>query len=134
MTDAVQGGPEWVPQFGMLEEVPAERAEFIRGLFELAAFVADHPEWPLPDVHGGIFPRGEDFAAEAAEVDRIAATLGTVAAFRARGGHYHAERLFGPVRVYAMASTPEHDAAYDAHMSYRDNVQPVDGGVTGGAR
>jgi hypothetical protein len=117
-------------------EVPADRAELIRGLVELAAFVADHPELPLPHLDGGIDPRGEDFAAEAAEVDRIAATLGSTAKFRAGGGHYHTERMFGPVRVYALATTPENDAAYRAHMSYVDNVQPDLGEaeVSGGAR
>jgi hypothetical protein len=123
MTDAVQTGTEWVPRFGMLE-VPRERAELIRGLFDLAAFVADHREMPLPHLDGGIYPRGEDFAAEAAEVDRIAGSLGTSAEFRAGGGQYRAERMFGPVRVYALATTPENDAAYHAHMSYADNVQP----------
>ena len=129
MTDAGQGGTEWVPPLGMLE-VSAERAELIRGLFELAAFVADHPDLPLPSLDGGIFPFAEDFAAEAAEVDRIAAMLGTAAEFRAGGGHYRAERMFGPVRVYALATTPENDAAYYAHMSYRNSVQPA--GVAGG--
>ncbi|MEU4292083.1 hypothetical protein AB0E63_27990 [Kribbella sp. NPDC026596] len=123
MTDAVEGGMEWVPRFGMLE-VTAERAAMIRGLFELAAWVADHPEMPLPYLTGGMFPGGVDFAAEAAEVDRIAAALGAPAGFRAGGGHYQAERMFGPVRVYALATTREYDAAYRAHMSYADNVQP----------
>jgi hypothetical protein len=135
MTDAGQDGREWAPPFGMLE-VPNERAELIRGLFELAAFVADHPELPLPYLDGGIFPSGEDFAAEAAEVDRIAAMFGSAPEFRAGGGHYRAERMFGPVRVYALATTPENDAAYHAHMSYRDNVQPNSRAaeVAGGAR
>jgi hypothetical protein len=117
-------------------EVPAERAELIRGLFELAAFVADHPELPLPYLDGGMYPRGGDFAAEAAEVDRIAATLGSTAKFRAGGGHYVTERMFGPVRVYALATTRENDAAYRAHMSYADSVQPDLGEaeVSGGAR
>jgi hypothetical protein len=119
-----------------MSEVPTERAAFIRGLFELAAFVADHPELPLPYLDGGIFPRGEDFAAEAAEVDRIADIFGSAPMFRAGGGHYLAERMFGPVRVYALATTPENDAVYHAHMSYRDNVQPDSSAaaVAGGAR
>ena len=53
MTDAVLAGTEWVPRFGMLE-VPAERAGLIRGLFELAAWVADHSELPLPIVTGRV--------------------------------------------------------------------------------
>jgi hypothetical protein len=132
MTDEVQGGMEWVPRFGMLE-VPAERAEFIRGLFELAAWVADHPEVPLPYVTGGIFPREASFSDDVAVVDRVAAALGVTAGFRASGGQYHAKRSFGPVHVYAMTSTPEYDAAYDAHQSYRGNVQPA-GVVAGESR
>jgi hypothetical protein len=133
MTDAVEDGTEWVPRFGMLE-VPRERAELIRGLFELAAFVADHPELPLPDVNAGIFPREESFSDEVAGVDRVAEALGVTAGLRANGGQYYAGRSFGTVRVYAMTSTPEHAAAYDAHMSYQNNVQPADSVASGDAR
>jgi hypothetical protein len=133
MTDAVHDGTEWVPRFGMLE-VPRERAELIRGLFELAAWVADHPELPLPYVDAGMFPREESFSDSAATVDRVAEALSVTAGLRANGGQYHAERDFGPVRVYAMVSTPEHAAAYDAHMSYRNNVQPSAGVAAGEAR
>jgi hypothetical protein len=133
MTEAVQGGTEWVPRFGMLE-VPRERTELIRGLFELAAFVADHPELPLPHVDAGMFPREESFSDAVAGVDRVAEALGVTAGLRANGGQYHAGRSFGTVRVYAMTSTPEHAAAYDAHMSYRDSVQPAEGVVAGEPR
>ncbi|WP_433019954.1 hypothetical protein [Kribbella sp. CA-294648] len=132
MTDEVQGGTEWVPRFGMLE-VPAERAALIRGLFELAAFVADHPELPLPSVDAGMFPREASFSDEVAVVDRVAAGLGVTAGLRAGGGQYTAAKSFGPVRVYAMTSTPEHQAAYQAHMSYKNNVRPS-GPIPGGAR
>ena len=135
MTDAGSPGTEWVPRFGMLE-VPRERAELIRGLFELAAWVADHPEFPLPAVDAGMFPRRESLADEFEVVDRVAAALEVAAEFSSGGGHYRAERMFGPVRVYCLASTPEHRAAFAAHMSYRDSVQPepVAGASAGGAR
>src|SRR3954464_15732690 len=68
MTDAVQGGTEWVPRFGMLE-VSADRAGLIRGLFELAAWVADHPELPVPDVTAHLSTRHEGWDAERAMVD-----------------------------------------------------------------
>lgn len=125
MTDEVQGGMEWVPRFGMLE-VPADRAALIRGLFELAAFVADHPEVPLPFVTAGLYPRQGSFDDQVAAVDQVADALGVTAGLSASGGHYTARKGFGPVEVTAMATTPERDAAYAAHMSYRDNVQPVE--------
>ena len=133
MTDFGRVGTEWVPRFGMLE-VPRERAELIRGLFELAAFVADHPEVPLPDVRASIFPRGDDFAAEAGEVDRVAAAFGVEAKVRAGGGHYGAVRTFGPVEMLCLAVTREHMAAHQALMSYADAVQPAAGVGAGESR
>jgi hypothetical protein len=133
MTDEVQDGTEWVPRFGMLE-VPRERAELIRGLFELAAFVADHPELPLPFVTAGVYPNAESFEDEAVTVDLVAEALGVVADMNVSRGHYAAMKNFGPVRVTAMAVTREADAAFAAHMSYRGNVQPAEGVAAGESR
>jgi hypothetical protein len=133
MTDAVQGGTEWVPRFGMLE-VPAERAALIRGLFELAAFVADHPELPLPKVQADIWPRGEDYVAEVDEVNDVAAALGVTAGFVFGGAHYRVVRRFGGVEVQSVAITRESLETLRAHMSYRDNVQPAEGVAAGESR
>jgi hypothetical protein len=135
MTEAVQTGTEWVPRFGMLE-VSRERAELIRGLFELAAWVADHPELPLPDVHAAIYPRRGRWDDERALVDRVAAGLGSVPEDRPAVGFYEVERLMGSVRVYCTAINPETRAATRALMSYADSVQPDDvaADLSGGAR
>ncbi|TCN36862.1 hypothetical protein EV644_11226 [Kribbella orskensis] len=133
MTDAGEKGTEWVPRFGMLE-VPRERAELIRGLFELAAFVADHPEVPVPAVTACVPTRYDGWDAERSLVDDVADALGVEAEFRAGGGHYEAERLFGPVRAYCLSITPEHMAVYEAWSSYRGHVQPVEDFAAGESR
>jgi len=135
MTDAGDSGTEWVPRFGM-SEVPRERAELIRGLFELAAWVADHPELPLPRVQARVFPMdsvgdGATFAELSAVVDRVADALG-VAAELSRGGHYLAEAQFGCVEVSSFAIPPAEQPAYRAHLTYARNVQPDQ--APGGAR
>jgi hypothetical protein len=131
MTDAVQAGTEWVPRFGMLE-VPRERAELIRGLFELAAWVADHPELPAPHVTACVPTRYDGWDAERALVDEVAPALGVEPKLTAGGGHYQAETFFGSVRVYCLAITAEHMAAYQAWSSYSNAVQPET--AAGGAR
>ncbi|MEU4390188.1 hypothetical protein [Kribbella sp. NPDC023855] len=128
MTDEVQGGMEWVPRFGMLE-VPAERAALIRGLFELAAFVADHPELPVPDVKARFFgPFGRDdaetFVSARVVVDALAELLG-VDQTEAVDGEIEAKGRMGAVEVLAIAYSPERKAHYRARMSYSDNVQPA---------
>ncbi|TDW91102.1 hypothetical protein [Kribbella sp. VKM Ac-2566] len=144
MTDAVQAGMEWVPPVGMLE-VPAAHAAVIRGLFELAAFVADHPELPAPMVRATLhtprefdreLPEAEQYQAARAFVDQLAAVLGVTPMTSLGGSHYTAERAMGPVSVSSCAITPAHMAGWQALMSYGDSVQPeaapADG--AGGAR
>lgn len=94
MTDEVQDGMEWVPRLGMLE-VSAERAGLIRGLFELAAFVADHPEFPMPFVSAVMLPFEDGFQREIAVVGEVAEALGVSSAF-APDAAYVAEGRFGP--------------------------------------
>jgi len=113
MTDAVQSGTEWVPRFGMLE-VSAKRAELIRGLFELAAWVADHPDLPLPDVTAHVPTLHDGWDAERALVDLVAPALEVAPEFDQGGAHYRAERFFGSVRVYCLAIEPEWMAAFTA--------------------
>jgi hypothetical protein len=127
MTDAVTGGTEWVPVIGMLEELPSEHAAVIRGLFELAAFVADHPELPVPAVRVVFWPpsRNEDFEAACREVDQVGAVLGIEP--QLNNGHYAVTTGFGPVEVTSSAISSETMAAHTAHMSYADNVQPEQG-------
>jgi len=134
MTDAVQPGTEWVPRFGM-SEVAADRGRLIRGLFELAAWVADHPELPVPDVRAVVWPtRREEFPAACDEVDRVAAAFGVEPKLSC--GQYTMEAGFGPVDVASFATSADVRAAHNALMSYSDNVQPepVATDAAGGAR
>jgi len=125
MTDAAVG-LEWVPRFGLLE-VSAERAALIRGLYELAAWVADHPELPVPSVDARVSTLGErSWDDERALVDRVAEALDVPAAVAAKGHHYMAAARLGPVRVSCTAITRARLAAHAAVASYSDNVQPDD--------
>ena len=122
MTDAIQSGTQWVPRFGMLE-VSAERAELIRGLFELAAWVADHPELPVPDVRAVVWPaRRDEFSAACSGVDRVAVAFGVEP--KLSNGQYAMDAGFGPVEVASFAISAEARAAHEALTSYSGNVQP----------
>jgi hypothetical protein len=80
-----------------------ERAAIISGLRSLADYLESNPEVPAPTypaVH--TFPPGGDWARMCAEIDATAARLGVNAHLTA-GGHYVAERFFGPVEYRAVA-------------------------------
>ncbi|WP_350280466.1 hypothetical protein [Kribbella sp. HUAS MG21] len=132
MTDAVQAGTEWVPSVGMLEEVSPEHAAVIRGLFELAAFVADHPEFRAPAVHARFYlphqerstTRAATYVAERGLVNQLAAVLGVEPDDQA-SGHYTVTRSMGAVIATSTAISPERWAQYDAEDSYRGCVQPA---------
>jgi hypothetical protein len=114
MTDGRTEAGEWVPRLGQLEGLPAGRAALIRGLFELAAWVADHPALPLPRVQARVVPGHGVFTDECAVVDEVADALGVTAGVRAGGEHYVAEAGFGPVVVTCAARTGEHLATWHA--------------------
>ncbi|WP_406051315.1 hypothetical protein [Kribbella sp. NBC_00889] len=115
MTDAVQGGMEWVPRFGMLE-VPRRRAELIRGLFEVAAWVADHPELPMPWVSAVMIPCETSFQRDIRVVGDVAEALGVASAFAADGA-YVAQRRFGPVQVKCIVRPVPHGVGAQAPAS-----------------
>lgn len=105
----------WVPRLGAfaeMDQVDEQRAGLLRGLFELAAWVADHPRCPVPQVVARMVPVHSVFSDECATVAEVAAELHTTAELRAGGQHYVAEVHFGP-RVVAIcaARTSEHWAA-----------------------
>jgi hypothetical protein len=136
MTDGHRGAGEWVPRLGQLEGLPAGRAALIRGLFELAAWVADHPGLPLPHVQARMVPGHGVCADECAVVDEVAAELGVTAGLRANREHYVAEARFGPVVVTCAARAGEHLAgchAPDAQLTDCADVQPT-GALAGGLR
>lgn len=136
MTDAGEKGTQWVPPLGMLN-VSAGRAELIRGLFELAAWVADHPELPLPHVTAAIYPDGE-WSAQVALVDEVAQALGSSVVDRVEDvGHYETEARKGSLMVRCVAITEDRLARFQAYSSYADNVQldrVDDAEVSGGVR
>jgi hypothetical protein len=81
-----------------------ERDRLIAGLCALAAFLQDHPDVPAPrwaDVY--VFPPHGADEQMRAEIDRIAARIGTVVTDDANHGHYAASRHFGPVQYRAVA-------------------------------
>jgi len=120
MTDDAQSGMEWVPRFGMLE-VSTERAVLIRGLFELAAWVADHAELPLPYVTALVPTLHDGWEAERAFVDQVAPAFGVEPEFDQDGAHYRAERMFGQVRMTCTAIDPDWMAAFTARsLAARD--------------
>jgi len=100
------------------------RAAFVQGLVDLAVYLTTHPDVPVPPsgdicyvvLHG-------DDQARRAEVDRIAAALGTTAS-TAGSEHYQAVRRFGPIRYEALAVSDAGAPAWEALTSYRGCVQP----------
>jgi hypothetical protein len=88
----------------MTYSAPEERARFITGLRELAAFLDSNPETPAPvDTTVYVFPPADGSDTEhRAEIDVIASRLFT-RAYKTTGGHYVASRFFGPVEYRAVA-------------------------------
>ena len=123
MTDTAAEPGTWVPRIGD-PEVPAGHAELIRGLYRLAAWVADHPEIPTPYVTARVYPGSDGWAAECRVVDDVADALGVGAQVRAGGTQYVAESRFGPVGVEAVTITAERMARFHAEHSYVGAVEP----------
>ncbi|MGP3934242.1 hypothetical protein [Nonomuraea sp. KM88] len=102
------------------------RTALINGLLDLAAFLETHPDLPVPPsvtVHH--FPRQDGDAAQRAEIDRLAALLGTDTNHEdALHGHYATSRMFGPIEYRAVAILAAARARYDAEISYRGCIQP----------
>lgn len=86
-----------------------ERASLISGFRILADYLESNPEVPAPsytDVF--IFPPDRTCAETRAEIDAIAARLGTTASQAAGGQHYLVTRSFGPVEYRAVAICKSH--------------------------
>jgi hypothetical protein len=113
--------------------VSPERAAVIRGLFELAAFVADHPELPVPDVDAMFFCGHGDWESKLAVVDRVGVAVGEKPTEDLAGGCYRVRSLMGPVRVWSSATSAESLAEQTALFSYHGSVRP-DGPSGGGPR
>ncbi|MEU7004498.1 hypothetical protein [Nonomuraea sp. NPDC046570] len=102
------------------------RTALITGLRDLAAFLEANPDLPVPrgaTVHH--FPRRVNDVDLCAEVDQIAAHLGTVVdAEEIPHGHYSTSIHFGPVEYKAVAILSDARARYAAHDSYHGCIQP----------
>ena len=137
MTDAGAAVDAWVPRPGSV--VSAERAALVRGLFELAAWVADHPELPVPSVDASVYTGSDGWDAKCRVVDAVAAALGLTAApaLGLAGTRYQVETAFGPIRLYSTAITDAEHAACDVAGSYIGAVSSDDGSESpagGGSR
>ncbi|MEW9549697.1 hypothetical protein [Nonomuraea sp. NPDC050783] len=102
------------------------RTAFINGLLALAAFLEAHPDLPVPPsatVHH--FPGQAGDAAQRAEIDHIAALLGSdIDHEDSPYDHYATSCRFGPIEYRAVAVLAAARARYDAETSYRGCVQP----------
>lgn len=104
----------------MSEINPIGRPQVIAGLRALADYLETHPNVPA-DEHWELQHHTPGTTAERrAEVDRIAAVLGT----KTTGtDHYKVSRMFGPVRYSALGISVERMARHAAERSYTSNVQ-----------
>jgi hypothetical protein len=104
------------------------RAKVIDALVELAAYLEAHPDVPVAPFGWdlNVYPCQDDEAASRAEVDKIAAILGTtVKDATGRGGHYRVQRSFGLITYSAVHVPARRQAAFDALMSYQGCVAPA---------
>lgn len=88
---------------------PIKRAALIDGFRALADYLEANPNVPAPsyaDVY--TFPPDGECAEMRAEIDAIAALLGTHSREEARRQHYTATRSFGPVEYHAVAICKDH--------------------------
>ncbi|MGW3352092.1 hypothetical protein ACWDA3_53110 [Nonomuraea rubra] len=103
------------------------RTALINGLLDLAAFLEAHPDLPIPPsvtVHH--FPRQDSDADQRAEIDQLAALLGSEIDYEDFPyDHYGTSRLFGPVEYRAVAVLAAARARFDAETSYRGCIQPA---------
>jgi hypothetical protein len=87
-----------------------ERAALIDGFRALADYLESNPDVPTPSFSDVLaFPPDGDWAEMRAEIDAIAERIG-VEARETGGGHYVANRFFGPVEYRAVAiPRPDND-------------------------
>ena len=123
---------EWLPRVGSIETPSPERSALIRGLFELAAWVADQPGLPVPSVVASIDTGLSGWAWQCRVVDQVATAL-DLPAVRHRtttGIRYEVETTFGPVGLRACAISSEERMALAAAHSYVGAVSPWTTGST----
>ncbi|GIH91264.1 hypothetical protein ACFFMN_09710 [Planobispora siamensis] len=101
------------------------RNALLKGLIELAACLAATPGLPAPySVNVHHFIEGDDDELRA-EIDDIAALLGTEPDPRDREeAHYRVTRAFGPVAYVAVGIPAAARARHEAEQSYKGCVAP----------
>lgn len=100
------------------------REDVITGLRELAQFLEDHPDMPIPYIpEFSHCVMATDDAAGVAEVEQIAAALGVGIG---SGSHPNACREFAGLKYRAFYVFHEDVCAWDALTSYSGSVQPDD--------
>jgi hypothetical protein len=125
--EVVAASGEWVPRVGSMDGLTPDRAALIRGLFELAAWVADHPDVPVPSVTASVYTGRDGWESQCRVVDQVAAALGLSAGPQPgrAGTRYQVETTFGRIRIYSTAITDDEFAAYHAADSYLGAVSPA---------
>jgi hypothetical protein len=105
------------------------REQVIAGLRELATFLEDHPDLPVPKYEGARMPihTGHEVPDGPAEVDKIAAILGVKPV---QGNQRTAAKVFSGGVVYEAVHIPALQMAeYRALNSYAGRVQPEPAGA-----
>lgn len=103
------------------------RAALINGLLDLAAFLEGNPKIPVSKgtLNINAFPEGDTDDEMCAEIDRVAALLGTeIDPDHRPYGHYHTGLDFGPVRYAYTAILAPARARHAADDSYRGCITP----------
>jgi hypothetical protein len=120
-----------MPDHHSAQPVPvamSARDQVIAGLRQLAGYLEQHPGVPV-NLHGwqlGVYDLHDEDRDGMAEVDRVAAILGTAVTDQtATGGHYHASRQFGPVGYEIVRVTRQRLEACQTAMSYYGAITPA---------
>lgn len=102
-----------------------DRTAIITGLRHLADFLDAHPDIPVsasvPLYH---FARRGSDTDQRAEIDQIAARLGSPVQEESPYGHYTTAISFGPIQYRAVAITHQARARHNADASYHGCVHP----------
>ena len=132
MADARHDHEQWVPKLGSLGGLSADRAALIRGLFELAAWIAGHSDVPVPVVRARFFAESCEYHVERALVDRLVVAFGNEPTYNGPG-YYRVEASFGPIQALASFGPPEDYASGPVTETDADEATEADV-PSGGAR
>ncbi|XVQ85052.1 hypothetical protein ACQP2K_40600 [Microbispora siamensis] len=107
----------------MTHITPDHRSAFIADVRTFADFLTATPNVPVPaQLDVAVFPTGGGDEVRRAEIDRIAAVLGTTTECDA--GHYRTSKTFGRVSYRAVAVSDGARERWDALMSYDGAITP----------